>query len=729
MDTQPGSPLTLAISRRFPFVTPGYGGVVIYDGGVKRPTETFPFPGTNQIKFAESGSTLYGNDRESDGFILRTLSVDATGVRLINSMTGLASGYTLDIAYDAGRIYTTTGAVVDAVNRTLVGTFPGTTPFARLVLPDSALDRTFILGPAGAAVLQAFATSSLAYVGSVTIPGILGNAFSLLRWGDDDLAFGTSAGQVYFVKLPRLWYSNAPPLTLAPGGLSFATQPIGATSAGQAITVTNNSANGISISSVATTGDFSQANNCGSVIAPQASCAVTIVFAPIAQGIRSGSLILSDNTPTSPHVLGLTGTGTGSFPKPSIIAIDPPGIPAGSGAFTLTVTGANFVPQSSVQWNGVNQPTQYFSDTTLKMTVQSGLLVSVDTISITVSTPSPDGGISNPAMFLIFDGLIVNTNDIVYDSSRRRIYGSIPGSVAYGNSLFWMDPANLTSDGPFPIGTEPRKLGLSDNGQFLYVGLDGTSSIKRFDLASQTAGLEFSLGSDPIKGPYTVDDMKVLPGTPSAIAVSLMNIGWSPRHSATIVYDNGVPRPLQETSTHSGSNVLTFSSSPSILYGFNNDGGTGLNTMSVDASGIVVTNMSPGLIYGGGLIAFANGRIYSTGGSVVDPVAQTLVGKHVLSGTGSVTSVAPDPATRRVFYLEDNGTVTTSISAFDSGMFTFVGSATLPRIPGSMGTARSLIRWGNDGLAFCTSTEVYVVRIPKAWIPDLKRVRAQVTSQ
>jgi hypothetical protein len=726
MDVQPGNPLTLAISRRFAFVTPDHAGVAIYDAGVKRPAETFVAPGTNQIKFTESGSTLFGNDKEETGFVLRTMSVDASGVKLINSTTFLASGYTADIAYEAGHVYTTTGAVVDAVNRTLLGMFPAPAAAALSVLPESFFDRTFIAGLANGAVIQAFNTSTFSYVGSLTIPGVSGETFnwggSLVRWGDDGLAIRTLAGQVYFVRIPRLWYSNAPPLALSPGGLSFSVQSVGTMSVSQAITLTNNSAGPISINNVATTGDFAQTNNCGNVVASQASCAISIVFAPAGQGLRSGSLTISDDTATGPHILGLSGVGSGSFPKPSIIALDPSGIPVGSSAFTLTVTGTNFIPNSVLQWNGVNQPTQYVSATTLKMTVPSSLLVSMDTIPITVFNPAPDGGSSNPAMFLIIDGFIAQTNEIVYDSSRQRIYASVPGSVSYGNSIFWMDPVNLDIGGPFPIGTEPRKLTVSDNGQFLYVGLDGTSSIKQFDLSSETAGLEFSIGSDPIRGPYQVDDMKVLPGSTSAIVVTLMNAGWSPRHAATIVYDNGVPRPLKETSFF-GSDFLTFSNSPSVLYGFN---GGDFNTMSVDASGIVVTNMTDGLISGGGFIVFNKGRIFSTGGRVLDPVSRTLLGTHTMSF--DALSIAVDAGMGRAFYLEDRGPAETGLYAFDAATFTLVGSAILPRIPGSSGLATSLLRWGNDGLAFRTGTEVYFARIPKAWIPE-RKARTQVTSQ
>jgi hypothetical protein len=104
-------------------VLPSYARGAVYDAGAKRPAEISIFSITNQIKFAESGSTLYGNDNMEGGLVFRAMSVDASEVKLINSATLLPTGYTADIAYEAGRVYTTTGAVVDAVNRTLLGMF------------------------------------------------------------------------------------------------------------------------------------------------------------------------------------------------------------------------------------------------------------------------------------------------------------------------------------------------------------------------------------------------------------------------------------------------------------------------------------------------------------------------------------------------------------------------------------------------------------------------------
>jgi len=57
-------------------------------------------------------------------------------------------------------------------------------------------------------------------------------------------------------------------------------------------------------------GDFAQTNNCDGGLTVGMSCTINVTFTPTAKGLRKGSLTISDSAPDSPHVVGLTGTGT-----------------------------------------------------------------------------------------------------------------------------------------------------------------------------------------------------------------------------------------------------------------------------------------------------------------------------------------------------------------------------------------------------------------------------------
>jgi len=73
------------------------------------------------------------------------------------------------------------------------------------------------------------------------------------------------------------------------------------------------------------------------------------------------------------------------------------------------------------------------------------------------------------------------------------------------------------------IGSEPARLAVLDDGKYVYAALNGATSIRRFDIQSQTAGLEFPTGVDRYDGPLFAEDIEVLPGNSSAVAVSLKN--------------------------------------------------------------------------------------------------------------------------------------------------------------------------------------------------------------
>ena len=105
---------------------------------------------------------------------------------------------------------------------------------------------------------------------------------------------------------------GTPSATLSPTSLTFASQNVGTTSAAQAITLSNGGTAALSISSIATSGDYAQTNNCGTSLAAGANCTISVTFTPTASGTRTGTLTVTDNAANSPQTASLTGTGASS---------------------------------------------------------------------------------------------------------------------------------------------------------------------------------------------------------------------------------------------------------------------------------------------------------------------------------------------------------------------------------------------------------------------------------
>jgi uncharacterized repeat protein (TIGR01451 family) len=85
---------------------------------------------------------------------------------------------------------------------------------------------------------------------------------------------------------------------------------VGATSAAQSVTLSNYGTAPLGITSIATSGDFSQTNTCGSTLAVLAGCTISVTFKPTLQGSRAGTLSITDNAPGSSQTVSLSGTGT-----------------------------------------------------------------------------------------------------------------------------------------------------------------------------------------------------------------------------------------------------------------------------------------------------------------------------------------------------------------------------------------------------------------------------------
>lgn len=109
---------------------------------------------------------------------------------------------------------------------------------------------------------------------------------------------------------------TTPPLTFNPANLTFPAQAVGTTSAGKTVTVKNTSASALSLSSIATGGEFSATGtgtkpcSVGLNLNAGASCALSVTFSPAfgTSGAINSALVLSDNASVSHQVFDLKGT-------------------------------------------------------------------------------------------------------------------------------------------------------------------------------------------------------------------------------------------------------------------------------------------------------------------------------------------------------------------------------------------------------------------------------------
>jgi hypothetical protein len=127
--------------------------------------------------------------------------------------------------------------------------------------------------------------------------------------------------------------SGSASLTLSLSSLTFAAQTDGTHSAPQTVTLTN-SGTATLANVIAASGDFSQANTCGTSVSAGATCTVSVTFTPTSPGTRLGVLTFTDNVSNSRQTVALSGQGEAIIVPPQA-AIDVSATTAG-----LTITSA-----------------------------------------------------------------------------------------------------------------------------------------------------------------------------------------------------------------------------------------------------------------------------------------------------------------------------------------------------------------------------------------------------
>jgi uncharacterized protein (TIGR03437 family) len=94
-------------------------------------------------------------------------------------------------------------------------------------------------------------------------------------------------------------------------------------------------------------------------------------------------------------------TQAGDNPVPTLVSLSPTSVLAGGPAFTLNLTGANFVNVSAIRWNGANRITTFVNNAQLTAQILATDLLTLGAASITVFNPAPGGGTSNALSFTL----------------------------------------------------------------------------------------------------------------------------------------------------------------------------------------------------------------------------------------------------------------------------------------------------------------------------------------
>ncbi|HSS40813.1 MAG TPA: hypothetical protein VLT58_18750 [Polyangia bacterium] len=234
--------------------------------------------------------------------------------------------------------------------------------------------------------------------------------------------------------------------------------------------------------------------------------------------------------------------------------------------------------------------------------------------------------------------LALQVKHMAYDSSRDRLYVTIQGAAShYPNTVTTIDPRAAAVTASLPIGSDPNVVALSTDASTLWVGMDGSFSMRKVTLSGATpvVGPLHHLVGPTSNGIYSaaIYVQAMLPMSDSADTVAALASSIGPT-STLAVYDDGVPRanPNKVTSYPS----FIFNGPPGQFYGLGSSGiSATLYWMRVQSTGIAQATF-PNLLgnQGAGTLYKAN-RLYVAGTAfdVSTPSTPTAVGTLPFSGT------------------------------------------------------------------------------------------------
>ena len=110
--------------------------------------------------------------------------------------------------------------------------------------------------------------------------------------------------------------------------------------------------------------------------------------------------------------------------------------------------------------------------------------------------------------------------DVAWHEATRTLLALVPASGGtYSNCVVAIDPATGLVTNAYPVGTDPKKMEMSPDGDYLYILLENATKLQRFDMSSRTAGRPFQLSPNvsPFRFAY---DFCVPPGFSDAVVVA-----------------------------------------------------------------------------------------------------------------------------------------------------------------------------------------------------------------
>jgi Right handed beta helix region/Abnormal spindle-like microcephaly-assoc'd, ASPM-SPD-2-Hydin len=225
---------------------------------------------------------------------------------------------------------------------------------------------------------------------------------------------------------------------ISPLNLNFGNVVFKKPSAAMTATLTNAGTADLIVTSIAFTGansaDFSQANTCGSLLAVNASCSISVTFTPKSIGARTAALVIASNATNSPQTVSLSGTGiSGISVSPLWVGFGGVrvGVTSPSQSVTVTNLSAAALTMSSISITGTN-PGDFTENNSCVSQLAGGAAC---TISLTM-TPQANGSRAAALNINDSDPTSPQTVTLAGTGSPGATVLLTPTALSFGNEVY-----------------------------------------------------------------------------------------------------------------------------------------------------------------------------------------------------------------------------------------------------------------------------------------------------
>lgn len=721
--------------------------VTIYDSGIAR-ANAWP-AGEGPLSFGPSASTLY----VAAGSTLEQLTVGSSGITAATALSTLTKQANW-MQYDNGRLYLSSGQVLNASNGTLLGTFysGASTPAAGPIVSDSTLGRAFVVTPSSngssSNTVLTFNEPTFNLLGSIVVNGAGESGYGstvekIVRWGQNGLAFTATFGPSNTQELFIFQSPLVQDLSSAQADLSVALSAPSTATTGTSVswvaTVKNlgpNSSEGATLAialdpSLVINSVSAMTGTCGTgptfrcavgTLASGASVTITVAATPTQAGTLAGTASVASVSydPTSANNQAATSTAvTGGIygAVPAVTAISPSLVQAGAAGFILTVTGTGFNENSVVNFNTAQLPTTYVSPTQLTASVSAAQIANYGWAAITVTNPLPGGGVSQILPLTIYDLVNVPASGLLFDPYTQSLYATIPSTATNitGNSVVAINPMTGVVGNPVFVGSEPTVMAETADGNDLYIGLSGADSLAQFNLLNQslTTTIPLLLTQGNTTSQVAATSLAAMPGTDTTLAVGVTDT-WHNFGIFDISGSTGSFRP-NLSGIYEGVNPAFVDASHLDAYD-SETSGFEFYRYSIDVSGL---NEIDGTTLDGmggfnGGFQLANRLVYGYGGGIANPFTTPPSQVATLpiidfSGSGATAypaGAAADPSLQKEFMVLWNSAGTSDYALVRYDLNTYLPEAIFDESNSAFNSSLPIFRFGQDGLALAISSNV-----------------------